>query len=340
MHETSLFLIYHLLFFFPCMKRIGTFFLLFFLPLLATVGVHAAEGGAPSSAIGSSVSHTVESLPNVRLQDASRHTVNPDGVLTAQAVHTIDTLLHALEQSTGIEVAVVAVRSIGEADCFEFTHRLFQTWGIGKKGKDNGLLLLLAIDQGCVQFCTGYGLEGILPDAICKRIQVQAMLPHLKAARWDEAMIAGAQAVKARLDGSMENDVAGAETGDGHMPWLLLGMGVGGFALFSLLAVREARRRQRCPHCRKIGLMRTNTQLVSRGRGVRTENVTYTCRYCGGQVVRQEQSYDQGSISHGGGGFPPFMGGGFGGYGGGSGSFGGGSWGGGRSGGGGAGTRF
>ena len=89
---------------------------------------------------------------------------------------------------------------------FDFAHRLLNEWGVGKKGKNNGLVILLVTDQRCIQFYTGYGLEGDLPDAICKRIQTRDMIPYLKDGNWDAGMVAGVRAVCGRLDGSMVND--------------------------------------------------------------------------------------------------------------------------------------
>ena len=76
-------------------------------------------------------------------------------------------------------------------------------WKVGKKSKDNGLVILLVEDQRTIRFITGYGLEGDLPDAICKRIQVKKMNPFFRNNNWDGGMVSGIQAVCARLDGSM-----------------------------------------------------------------------------------------------------------------------------------------
>lgn len=76
--------------------------------------------------------------------------------------------------------------------------------GSGQEKENNGLVILLVTDQRCIQFYTGYGLEGDLPDAICKRIQTKYMIPYLKDSNWDAGMVAGVKAVCARLDGSME----------------------------------------------------------------------------------------------------------------------------------------
>ena len=136
----------------------------------------------------------------VHLQDRTRYVSNPDGVLSAAAVTAMDTTLFALEQKTGIQTVVVAVRQIEGGDCFDFAYQLGEKNGVGQKGKDNGLVILLVTEERCIQFATGYGLEGILPDAFCKRIQTRYMNPYLSKGDWDSGMVAGIQAVRQVLD--------------------------------------------------------------------------------------------------------------------------------------------
>lgn len=283
--------------------------------------------------------YTTGNIPKVHLQDKTRYVCNPAGILSAAACDSIDRMLHALERQTGIETVVAVVPSIGEADCFDFSHQLLNEWGVGKKGKNNGLVVLLVTDQRCIQFYTGYGLEGDLPDAICKRIQTRYMIPYLKEGDWDGGMVAGMRAVCARLDGSMENDAGGEEEDD---VWIFLLVCLGFIAVGIGIAAIAIRAANRCPHCGQHKLQRSGSVLISRRNGVKTEDVTYTCRHCGHKVVRRRQSYDENY--RGGGGSGPVIfggGGGFGGSGGGfGGGFGGGSFGGGMGGGGGAGSRF
>lgn len=277
--------------------------------------------------------YTTRNLPKVHLQDRTRYVCNPEGILSAAATDSIDRMLYALEQQTGIETVVAVVPSIGEEECFDFSHRLLNEWGVGKKEKNNGLVILLVTDQRCIQFYTGYGLEGDLPDAICKRIQTRYMIPYLKDGNWDAGMVAGVRAVCARLDGSMENDTEEEEDLSVGAA-LLIFMGFFGIGLLVVyLAMRAA---TRCPNCGQHKLQRSGSTLVSRRNGIRTEDVTYTCRNCGHQVVRRQQSYDE---NYRGGGSGPVIFGGGGGFGG-SGGFSGGSFGGGMGGGGGAGSRF
>lgn len=279
--------------------------------------------------------YTPDNLPKVHLQDKTRYVTDPDNILTAEARNRMDQMLYQLEQKTGIQTVVAVVQSIGEADCFEFCHQLLNSWGVGQKGKDNGLVILLVTDQRCIQFYTGYGLEGALPDAICKRIQTRDMIPYLKDGRWSEGMEAGIRATCARLDGSMENDAAGdeADSGVGSIILALFGIFAAGIVL-AILAIRAA---NKCPQCGKHKLQRSSSRLVSLHNGVRIEDVTYTCRNCGHKVVRRQQSYDDNYHGRGGGSGPVIFGGGMGGFGGG---FSGGSFGGGMGGGGGAGSRF
>lgn len=282
--------------------------------------------------------YTTKNIPKVHLQDKTRYVCNPANILSITACDSIDHMLYALEQQTGIETVVAVVPSIGSEDCFDFAHQLLNEWGVGKKEKNNGLVILLVTDQRCIQFYTGYGLEGDLPDAICKRIQTRDMIPYLKNGNWDEGMVAGVRAVCARLDGSMTNDTED----EGNLPigYMLLGL-LGIIAVASLFGILAQRKATKCPNCGQHKLQRSGSVLVSRRNGVKTEDVTYTCLNCGHKVVRRQQSYDENYRGGGGGGPVIFggMGGGRG-FGGGGGGFGGGSFGGGMGGGGGAGSRF
>ncbi len=276
--------------------------------------------------------YTPDNLPKVHLQNKYRYLCDPEGIVTPAARDSIDRMLYRLEQQTGIETVVVVVPGIGEATCFDFCHELLNSWGVGKKGKDNGLVILLVTDQRCIQFYTGYGLEGVLPDAICKRIQTQEMIPYLKDERWSEGMLAGIRATCARLDGSMENDTPAEGSDD-------IGFVIAFFLIFILggiaLTVGAVRRASRCPQCKKHTLKRISSQTVAVHNGVKTEDVTYLCQHCGHVVTRRERHNQGNNRGRGGGGWggPVIFGGGFGG-------FGGGSFGGGSGGGGGAGSRF
>ena len=86
----------------------------------------------------------------VHLQDRTRYVTNSRN-LSEAAVAVMDTTLFALEQKTGIQTVVVAVRQIEGGDCFDFAYQLGEKNGVGQKGKDNGLVILLVTEERCIQ---------------------------------------------------------------------------------------------------------------------------------------------------------------------------------------------
>ncbi len=120
---------------------------------------------------------------------------NPDQIISAATEHEINNILDSLEHHNGVEVAVVLVQSIGFEDIKDFAVRLFNKWGIGKAGADNGLLVLLVTDQRSVTFETGYGIEGDLPDIVCKQLQMDVMVPYFKQGDYNTGMLKGVQAI-------------------------------------------------------------------------------------------------------------------------------------------------
>jgi uncharacterized protein len=154
---------------------------------------------------------TVESIPNQKLINNS-YVSNPDQILSETTVAKIDSILSSLEKNTSVQVAVVAVNSIGDEDVFEFSQKLFTKWGVGNNEKDNGLLLLLVKDKHVIRFHTGYGVEGALPDVICKRIQTDFMVPEFKSSNYDGGVLAGIEQVnKILTDPAYAEELKGAD---------------------------------------------------------------------------------------------------------------------------------
>lgn len=140
-------------------------------------------------------SYTVENLPNPKSAPSFQYVSNPDGVLAESTVSAIDSLLKSLELTTSSQVAVVVINSIGETVPKTFATQLFNYWGIGDREKDNGLLILMVMDQRSIEFETGKGMEGVLPDVTCKYIQEQFMVPYAKAGNYDACIVGGVKAV-------------------------------------------------------------------------------------------------------------------------------------------------
>jgi len=143
---------------------------------------------------------TVESVPNPRASDVRLHTVDPENLLDDASQAQIDQLLTTLEQQTTAEVMVVVLKSVGETFIKDFATQLFNYWKIGNAQKDNGLIILMVEDQYKVSFETGYGLEGVLPDAICMRIIQNVITPQMRNGQYGAGLLGGVQAVAELLN--------------------------------------------------------------------------------------------------------------------------------------------
>ena len=139
-------------------------------------------------------SYRAEDIPNVQRADRTRYVSNPDGILSPGAVARIDSVCGALRDRAIAQVAVVAVDDIAGGDVFDFAVDLFTQWGVGRAENDNGLGILLVRDRREIRFVTGGGLEGVLPDAVCKRIQLKYMLPAFREGDYSRGMVAGVEA--------------------------------------------------------------------------------------------------------------------------------------------------
>ncbi len=117
------------------------------------------------------------------------------GVMAPQERSQLEALLAAVERKTTAEVAVVTVDTVKPLTIEDYSVGLIEEWGLGKEDKDNGVLILLAINDREGRIEPGYGLEGALPDALCIRIAREQMLPLFKQGRYSQGLVNGALSV-------------------------------------------------------------------------------------------------------------------------------------------------
>ena len=106
-----------------------------------------------------------------------------------------EAIARELREKTGAELAVVTMPDLGGEEIDPVAVDLYRTWGIGKKGKDEGVLILLAVKERRVRIEVGYGLEGILPDGLCGSIIRRVMAPELTQGHYGAGLLRGAAAV-------------------------------------------------------------------------------------------------------------------------------------------------
>ena len=180
---------------------------------------------------------------------------------------------------------------------FDFTYQLFQTWGIGGKGRNTGVLVCFVLDSHDIRIMTGTGIEGVLPDALCNRIIQEEMIPLFRQGDYGKGLCYGAMRIyeectQGEAPEELRNmqsvtDRAGYrkaneedETGISDIV-ALVALSVIGLALFVFVLYWSQYRR--CPKCGKRKSRVVREQVVSpatyshAGTGVRT----YVCKNCG-----------------------------------------------------------
>lgn len=124
--------------------------------------------------------------------------------LSAQIKAELTEMLAAHEQATQQQVVVVTLASLQGYDIADFGYQLGRHWGIGEKGKDTGALLIVVPGERKVRIEAGYGLEGVLTDALSHTIIQQEILPSFRAGRIEEGMVQGVHAMLSVLSGDQK----------------------------------------------------------------------------------------------------------------------------------------
>ncbi|WP_315788496.1 TPM domain-containing protein [Fischerella sp. JS2] len=149
----------------------------------------------------SSLAVTVQEVPNPRQQNGS-WVSDTAGILSNKTEAQINQIISQLEAKNGTEMAVVTVPETSPAGSpKKFATELFNNWGIGKKGQDNGVLFLISVGDRRVEIETGYGVEEILPDAKVGNIIDTQIIPRFKKGDFEGGTLAGTKALVIVLEG-------------------------------------------------------------------------------------------------------------------------------------------
>uniref|UniRef100_A0A832MLJ3 TPM domain-containing protein n=1 Tax=Eiseniibacteriota bacterium TaxID=2212470 RepID=A0A832MLJ3_UNCEI len=166
-----------------------------------------ARRAAPAVALVLALAALLALAPAARPQDADGPPVpaaagyvnDHAGIIDEPARARLEAFLDQLEKKTGAEFAVLTMRSTAPADPSAYKVRVFEAWGLGKKGEDNGLLMLVAVEEREVRFETGYGLEGTLPDGLQSRLFRDVMRPRFRDGDYAGGITQGVLACAARI---------------------------------------------------------------------------------------------------------------------------------------------
>lgn len=169
-------------------------------------------------------------------------------ILSASDKQAIETKLHSLNDRGLAQAAVVIVPTTNGEDIFDYSMKVADRWKLGKKDTDQGLLMVVAVNDRKMYILTGYGLEGTLPDAVAKRIISDDITPRFKQGDYAGGITAGINRIEERLttdpailkqaDANRVNTNSNAQSSpEGGIPLIFLGFFgfVAGMILTSIL---------------------------------------------------------------------------------------------------------
>ncbi|MCB1174788.1 MAG: YgcG family protein [Leptospiraceae bacterium] len=132
---------------------------------------------------------------------SSRWATDYTGTLDAAKLNALNQRLRDFEQQKGSQVVVVIVNSTRPLPIEDYSIRLAEKWKVGRKGVDDGVILLIAKNDRKLRIEVGYGLEGAIPDAKAKQIIEDLIVPQFKAGEFEAGVEAGVDAIIALING-------------------------------------------------------------------------------------------------------------------------------------------
>ena len=150
------------------------------------------------------------------------------GLMQAGEADQLEQKLVTYNDSTSSQIAVVTVPNLDGDDIADYAQQLYEKWGIGQKGKNNGILILVAQQEHTARIQTGYGLEGAVPDAIAKRIISNTLVPAFRQNQYYAGLDRATDQLISLAKGEYKADPADARpqgrdrTGSGIPFWLII----------------------------------------------------------------------------------------------------------------------
>jgi len=127
-------------------------------------------------------------------------------VLSADQKQQLETKLVSFNDSSSTQIAIAILKSVGDYDINEYAVELGRKWGVGQSGKNNGIMIVVAVGDRKISIQTGYGLEGALPDIYAKRIIDNDIKPNFRAGNYYAGLDEGTTSIIKYTKGEYKND--------------------------------------------------------------------------------------------------------------------------------------
>lgn len=217
------------------------------------------------------------------------------GTLGTDERDRLEQKLKSYSDSTTTQISIVMMRSVGQYDISDYAFQLGETWGIGGKKNDNGILILAAMEDRKVFIATGYGMEGAIPDALAKRIVSNIIIPNFKMEAYYNGLDQATDMIIKLASGEYKAEDVTSEGNHGGAV-LFIGLLIFLFVILPLIKNRKD----------------NNNHMGGRGGGIDLWTTIMLANMLKGSGGGKWGDFSSGKGSFGGGG------GGFGGFGGGS----------------------
>lgn len=143
-----------------------------------------------------------------RFHDYTGYVNDHADILSDKTKARLTALSTEIEDKTTSQLAILTIDTTAPLDIETYALKLFEKWGIGQKGKDNGVLVLVALKDRKVRIEVGYGLEGAIPDALAKNIIEKDMIPFFKKGDYDAGVLQAAAAVSKLVASEYNVDIS------------------------------------------------------------------------------------------------------------------------------------
>jgi uncharacterized protein len=140
------------------------------------------------------------------------------GILSPQGKTQLEAILKAHRDSTSTQIAVYLIPSLEGDDIDSYAFRVAEAWKLGQENKDNGVLFLLSMQEKQMRIEVGYGLEGVLTDALSSRINRNEVAPYFRQGNYEAGVQAGVIAIIKAVQGTYVNDEPVAKRRKGRSP--------------------------------------------------------------------------------------------------------------------------
>ena len=142
----------------------------------------------------------VEDVPNTRLTSNYIHVCNPDSIIDSVYEDSINAVLAPFKERA--DIFIVALNKVESPTIFDFSHELFNKWGIGNAEKNNGILVAMTMRPHAVFITTGDGMEGDVPDVVCHQIIEKSIKPYFRQDQYGKGLYECSKSLIAHINHS------------------------------------------------------------------------------------------------------------------------------------------